>query len=258
MFGEELIAQHPDELHSMRVGEKVSFPKKGMACFFVRSGNHRFMLSFVEEIVLLALDDKSGKFVDLPPLSLDQALAGAALLELAFQNRIDTDLKHLTLVEAKPLGDPMLDPILQEIVRAKDKKDAKYWVGMISSEGEKLRDAALAKLVSRGILKKEEKKILWVIPGRRYPMIHDQEEREVRARIRAVITGGEIPSPRDVVLISLASACQLLRTIYTDAELLQNSRRIAEVSKMDLIGQAVSKSVAEVQEAVMRAVVYSV
>ena len=47
------------------------------------------MLTFVEEIVLLALDDKSGKFVDLPPLALDQALAGAALLELAFQNRID-------------------------------------------------------------------------------------------------------------------------------------------------------------------------
>ena len=37
------------------------------------------MLTFPEEIVLLALDDKTGKFVDLPPLSMDQALAGAAL-----------------------------------------------------------------------------------------------------------------------------------------------------------------------------------
>ncbi|NDE84762.1 MAG: GPP34 family phosphoprotein [Verrucomicrobia bacterium] len=229
-----------------------------MPCFMALAGNDGSMLSFVEEIVLLALDDKSGKFVDLPPLALDQALAGAALLELAFQNRIDTDLKHLTLVDAKPLGDNLLDPILKEIVDAKDKKDAKYWVGILSSDGDRLRKAALAKLVARGILKKEEKKILWVIPGRRYPMINDQEEREVRARIRSVVTGGEIPSPRDVVLISLASACQLLRTIYSDAELLQNSRRIAEVSKMDLIGQAVSKSVAEVQEAVMRAVVYSV
>jgi len=229
-----------------------------MPCFIALRGNDESMLTFVEEIVLLSLDDKSGKFVDLPPLALDQALAGAALLELAFQNRIDTDLRHLTLVDAKPLGDSLLDPLLKEIVAAKDRKDAKYWVGVLSSDGEKLRDAALAKLVSRGILKKEEKKILWVIPGRRYPMINDQEEREVRARIRSVIDGGEIPSPRDVVLISLASACQLLRTIYSDAELLKNSRRIAEVSKMDLIGQAVSKSVAEVQEAVMRAVVYSV
>jgi len=216
------------------------------------------MLTFVEEIVLLALDDKKGKFVDLPPLALDQALAGAVLLELAFQNRIDTDLSHLTLVSNKPTGDKMLDPILKEIATAKDKKDAKFWVGVISSDGEKIRDDALARLVERGVLKREEKKILWVIPGRRYPMIQNQEEEEVRKRIRHVVVEGAIPSPRDVVIISLASACQLLRTVFTDADLLKYSPRIAEVAKMDLIGQAVSKSVAEVQEAVMRAVLYSV
>jgi hypothetical protein len=216
------------------------------------------MLTFVEEIVLLALDDKKGKFVDLPPLALDQALAGAALLELAFQNRIDTDLTHLTLVSDKATGDRMLDPILKEIVAAKDKRDAKYWVGVISADGEKIRDAALAKLVEKGVLKKEEKKFLWVIPGRRYPMIQEQEEQEVRTRIRQVVVDGTVPSPRDVVIISLASACQLLRTVFSDADLLKYSPRIAEVAKMDLIGRAVSKSVAEVQEAVMRAVLYSV
>ena len=216
------------------------------------------MLTFVEEIVLLALDDKKGKFVDLPPLALDQALAGATLLELAFQNRIDTDLTHLTLVSDKAIGDRMLDPILKEIVAAQDKKDAKYWVGVISADGEKIRDAALAKLVEKGVLKKEEKKFLWVIPGRRYPMVQNQEEEEVRKRIRKVVVDGEVPSPRDVVIVSLSSACQLLRTVFTDAELLQYSPRIAEVAKMDLIGRTVSKSVAEVQEAVMRAVLYSV
>jgi hypothetical protein len=229
-----------------------------MACFAESRGKNGLMLTFVEEIVLLALDDKKGKFVDLPPLALDQALAGAALLELAFQNRIDTDLTHLTLVSDKAIGDRMLDPILKEIVAAKDKKDAKYWVGVISADGEKIRDAALAKLVEKGVLKKEEKKFLWVIPGRRYPMIQDQEEQEVRKRIRQVVVDGAVPSPRDVVIISLASACQLLRTVFSDADLLQYSPRIAEVAKMDLIGRAVSKSVAEVQEAVMRAVLYSV
>lgn len=229
-----------------------------MACFAECRGKNKDMLNFVEEIVLLALDDKKGKFVDLPPLALDQALAGAVLLELAFQNRIDTDLTHLTMVSDKPTWDRMLDPILQQIAGAKDKKDAKHWVGVISAEGEKIRDGALARLVEKGVLKKEEKKFLWVIPGRRYPMIQNKEEEEVRKRIRRVVVDGEVPSPRDVVIISLASACQLLRTVFGDADLLKYSPRIAEVAKMDLIGQAVSKSVAEVQEAVMRAVLYSV
>ena len=216
------------------------------------------MLTFPEEIVLLSLDDKSGKFVDLPPLAMDQALAGAALLELAFQNRIDTDLTHLTLVNAKPTGEGLLDPLLEKIVEAKDKKDAKYWVGVFSAEGEKLREKTLDRLVQRGIIKREEKRFLWVIPGRRYPMVNNQEEQEVRKRIQSVIAEGEVPGPRDVVLISLSSACQLLRSVFSDADLLKYSARIAEVSKMDLIGRAVSKSVAEVQEAVMRAVLYSV
>ncbi len=216
------------------------------------------MLTFPEEIVLLSLDDKSGKFVDLPPLAMDQALAGAALLELAFQNRIDTDLTHLTLVNAKPTWEGMLDPLLEKIVEAKDKKDAKYWVGVFSAEGEKLREKTLDRLVQRGIIKREEKRFLWVIPGRRYPMVNNQEEQEVRKRIQSVIAEGEVPGPRDVVLISLSSACQLLRSVFSDADLLKYSARIAEVSKMDLIGRAVSKSVAEVQEAVMRAVLYSV
>jgi len=216
------------------------------------------VLSFVEEIVLLALDDQKGKFVDLPPLALDQALAGAVLLELAFQNRIDTDPAHLMLVSDQVTGDKILDPILKVIARAQDKQNAKYWVGVISADGEKIREAALARLVEKGVLKREEKKILWVIPGRRYPMIQNKEEEEVRKRIRSVVVDGAIPSPRDVVLISLGSACQLLRTVLTDADLLKYSPRIAEVAKMDLIGQAVSKSVAEVQEAVMRAVLYSV
>ncbi len=216
------------------------------------------MLTFVEEIVLLALDDKKGKFVELPPLALDQALAGAALLELAFLSRIDTDLTHLTLVSDKATGDRMLDPILKEIAAAQDRKDAKHWVGVISADGQKIREGALARLVEKGVLKREEKKILWVIPGRRYPMIQNQEEEEVRKRIRRVVVDGAIPSPRDVVIISLASACQLLRTVFSDADLLKYSPRIAEVAKMDLIGRAVSKSVAEVQEAVMRAVLYSV
>ena len=229
-----------------------------MACFAGKRGKNKDMLTFVEEIVLLALDDKKGKFVDLPPLALDQALAGAALLELAFLSRVDTDLTHLMLVSDKATGDKMLDPILRQIAGAKDKKDAKYWVGVISADGEKIRDATLARLVEKGVLKREEKKILWVIPGRRYPMIQNKEEEEVRKRIRHVVVDGAIPSPRDVVIISLASACQLLRSVFSDADLLKYSPRIAEVAKMDLIGQAVSKSVAEVQEAVMRAVLYSV
>ena len=43
------------------------------------------MLRFAEEIMLLLLDDGGGKFTDLPALSVEYALAGAVLMDLALE-----------------------------------------------------------------------------------------------------------------------------------------------------------------------------
>ena len=45
------------------------------------------MLSFVEEITLLLLDDTQGRFVDLPLSASDVVVAGAALMDLALADR---------------------------------------------------------------------------------------------------------------------------------------------------------------------------
>ena len=52
------------------------------------------MLRFAEEIVLLLLNDDDGRFARVPNVSLDYALAGGVLMDLALENRIDTDLEN--------------------------------------------------------------------------------------------------------------------------------------------------------------------
>src|SRR6266700_19991 len=73
------------------------------------------MLGFVEEILLLQLDDSQGKFVNLPLSAADVILAGAALMELALDNRVDCDLERLILVDSKPTGDDILDDVLKQL-----------------------------------------------------------------------------------------------------------------------------------------------
>ena len=72
------------------------------------------MLRFAEEIILLLLDD-DGRFARLPSWSLHYALAGGVLMDLALENRIDTDLEKLILVDSTPVGDSLLDPTLADI-----------------------------------------------------------------------------------------------------------------------------------------------
>ena len=207
-------------------------------------------LRFAEEITLLMLNDEDGEFVRVPGWSLQCAFAGAVLMDLALENRIDTDLKRLVLIDPRPLGDDILDPVLARIAQATETHDARHWVEHIADYVEEIREGALAGLVERGILRREEDRFLWVFKSRRYPIVDGEAEREVKLRIMEVLFGNEIPDPRDIVLICLADACGILRELLSARELERAAERIEQVRKLDLIGQAVSKAVWDIQSSI--------
>jgi Golgi phosphoprotein 3 len=205
------------------------------------------MLGFVEEILLLQLDDSQGKFVDLPVSAADVVLAGAALMELALDNRVDSDLERLIVVDPKPTGDDILDDALRHLAEAGGELSAAAALERISVNAEKYQEMALKRLIAKGILREENGRFLWVFRTRRYPVVDDREQREVRARLRQVLLTDEIPDPRDVVLICLIDACGLLALVLSADEIARTSTRVEQLSRLDLIGQAVTKAVAEIR-----------
>ena len=207
-------------------------------------------LRFAEEITLLMLDDEDGEFVRVPGWSMQCAFSGAVLMDLALENRIDTDLKRLVLIDPTPVGDDLLDPTLALIVESTETHDARYWVDRLADNAEEIREHALARLVERGILRREDDRFLWVFQSRRYPIVDGEPEREVKLRIMEVLFSNEIPDPRDIVLICLVDACGILRELLTARELERASERIEQVRKLDLIGQAVSKAVWDIQSSI--------
>ena len=208
------------------------------------------MLRFAEEIVLLMLDDEGGRFVSLPEPLLRCALAGAVLMDLALENRIDTDLKRLLLIDATPVGDELLDPTLNRIAQEPATYAAVTWVERVAEDAGGIRKAVLRRLVERGILRQREERFLWVFRSRRYPKVDGKVEREVKLRIMGVLFSEEIPEPRDIVIMSLANACGLLGEILGERELHRARERIKQVSRLDLIGQAVAKAVWEIERSI--------
>ncbi len=210
------------------------------------------MLRFVEDIVLLLLDD-DGKFIHVPGWSVDYAVAGAVLMDLALEDRIDTDLKHLILMDGTPVGDSLLDPTLAAIAGG-EKQDARYWVEHIAQQSSAIREEALARLVAHGILERQDDQFLWVFRSRRYPVIDGKTEREVKQRIMGVLFSDEIPDPRDVMLICLADACSLFKELLSQRELEKAADRIAMVRKLDLIGQAMTQAIYDIEMSVLTSV----
>ena len=203
------------------------------------------MLRFAEEIILLLLDDE-GRFTRLPSWSLHYALAGGVLMDLALENRIDTDLEKLVLIDSTPVGDSLLDPTLADIAAGVE-SDARYWVGRTAARGEDLREEALNRLVIDGVLEKRDDSFLWVFRARRYPSIDGKVEREVKLRIMGVLFSDEIPDPRDIVIIGLADACGIFNELLSARELESASERIDQVRRLDLIGQATAQAIRDIE-----------
>ena len=210
------------------------------------------MVGLVEEIVLLQLRDEGGSFVRVPTWSLRYAIAGAVLMELAIEARIDNDLEHLFLIDDTPTGDVLLDPTLAEIAAA-ERRNTRFWIEHIAASGDGIRAAALGRLVERGILAERYERFLWVFRTRRYPAVDGQVRREVKLRIMEVLLSDEIPDPRDAMLICLSDACGIFRALLSGRELNEVTPRIEQVSKLDLIGQAMSRAIDDVRMAVAAA-----
>ena len=205
------------------------------------------MLRFSEEVLLLLLEDESGRFVHVPELSLRCILSGAVLMDLALESRIDTDPKKLIVLDETPVGEELLDPALKMIVESDKEGDARYWVEYISRDADRIRERTLKRLVEKGIIRKEEDRFLWVFRTRRYPVIDGKVELEVKHRIFGILFSDDLPDPRDIVIIGLADTCGIFKHLLSEQEHKRARGRIAQVRQMDLIGQAVSNAVREIE-----------
>ena len=202
------------------------------------------MLRFAEEIMLLLLDDDGREFARTPMWSTRMAFAAAVLMDLALENCIDTDLNRLFPIDPRPLRDKLLDPTLARIAQAEKTRDTRYWLEQIAEYGDDIREHALSRLVERGILRHQGKRSSWTFRrSRRYVIANGEAQRETKARILRVLSGTEIPAPRDVALICLADACGLFKRLLPRKDLARVSARLEQVRKMDLIGRTLTKTV---------------
>ncbi len=208
------------------------------------------MLSFPEEILLLALDDNSGKIKELPRVTVDTALAAATLLELSFLGKLDDGPHTLYVCDTTPLGDPVLDEVLHELSKVAEDKPIVYWLNLLTETLTGLEEKVLEGLVRKNVLKIEDRKILWVFRQRRYPMADNREITEVKQRLREVTASDTIPDPRDAVLISLVTACHLWNEILSEQEQIERRERIERMARFDFMGQALAESIRDIEQTI--------
>ena len=208
------------------------------------------MLRFAEELLILTIDAEHREPVMIPDFTFGCALAGATLMDLALENRIDTDTKALYVIDPTPVGDSLLDPVLAEIVQESKTLPPGSWVTRIARRGDDLRGLALDRLVAANILEADDGGVFslsrWVNRSRSYPNVDGEAAQEIQSRMLSVLMSNEIPSPRDSVIISLADACGVFRRILDDSEYQEVKERLELIVGLELIPQSVTEAVRSV------------
>src|SRR5258708_7966603 len=128
------------------------------------------MLSLLEEIVLLTVDETSGKIKVGREFGTAYALAGAVLFDLVLAGRIDTDTETITMVNTEPTGNSLLDGVVARMWKRPQLTTVQQWIEDIVQHRDDLENAALESLIERGILRHEKSKLLWIIDIERYPV----------------------------------------------------------------------------------------
>jgi hypothetical protein len=205
-------------------------------------------LSLAEEIVLLSLDDETGRPVGRSGMAPDLALAGALLMDLSLARRIDTDRDRLWVSDPAPTGDPVADAALARLAAPGAPGDARGAILLLARDAAAARAALLDRLVEAGLLRRAESRFLWVFADRSFPKAAGRAEAaDARARLRAVLLAEEIPAPRDALLLGVARAAGLLPLLFQPAELERLQRWLGICTRIESLNRSLGAAVAEVR-----------
>jgi hypothetical protein len=171
-------------------------------------------LLIVEDLLLLLLDDTSGAIAG--EGTLYYTLGGAVLVELALRGEVAPD-ESRTLFNGIRIGavkrEPPSDPLLREAYEKVATKPRGVQE-LIIEIGSPLRGVVLDRLIERGFIVEEKKKVLGIFPTTRMPAQRPEYEAELLERVRSVLVDGAEPDTRTAALVALLSASGTLPQLH--------------------------------------------
>jgi molybdopterin-dependent oxidoreductase alpha subunit len=206
-------------------------------------------LSFSEELILLMVDDDTGRLRPLPEKVLASALGGAFLLELAFAGRLDNDVENVFLVDTAPTGNALLDGVLEDLAAEGGPLPLARALALVSTEAPAGVMFVLDSLVAANVLR-EISTPECPANERRYEKTDPRVVQDLRQRIRQLVLSADaLPDPRDVVILGLVEACQLAPQLFNPEELSSSGERLRRLVGLELINQAMFAALRDFQVA---------
>lgn len=216
-------------------------------------------LNLIEDFLLISLDDEKGRFI-LDTTYVDNGLAGAVMLELALNGKIELRDNRIHLINSDPLGNLILDQAMQAINNEKKDRKVSFWIGALNANASNIKHVTLKNLTEKGIISKQEGKTLWVFSYNKYPTKDALPENEVRSRLNNIVLDKMEPTPKCLMLLNLIDVCELSDEVFRTKEVrkaAKNKIRELTKSRSDITDQTTLEVQTAIIAATMSAVIAS-
>jgi len=213
-------------------------------------------LTFLEKIILLALDDKG--WFGTAEHRVKFGLAGAILFELYRLGRIDLKDKEIKVINPKPTEDAVLDKVLNLIKSSKKTRGVRVWIQRIVYKKLLLRKSLLKQLIQKKILRKEEYSLLMVFYQTKYPLVNFEMKHKLQEDINDTILSSRPLTDHELMILVVMNNCKMIRkNLGGFIHYLKVRNRINEITRLVDPKTDTERIIKLLQTSISRAVVAS-
>lgn len=182
-------------------------------------------LSIAEGFYLIALDDEEGRILAAAEKTMVPGVIAACILELYLLKKVKLDSGNIAVTDTVGTGNRILDNVLKKLKTGPSITDQ---IKTLSSTFNHIQEDLNALLEQRGILKKEETKLLWIPLSDRMDNANYAFEQDIRNHLKAIVFKSAKPSPAFTILFSLIDDCNILDEVFKDKDELIDAERVGK------------------------------
>jgi hypothetical protein len=204
-----------------------------------------------EDLLLLAWDEPAGKPSSSTWGQLPTAVGGALLLDLALRDRLRIEV-DVPRASSRRTGDDLLDEVAAQLRDGPARRKLKGWVRKVGTSAR--RDQVRERLVARGLLVPEERKVLGLFRVTRHRLGEPAQVERLAEEVRDVLEGARPVDDRATALVALVGATAVLEQLVPRAERRAARERAKELAESSPVAAAARAVIRETQAAVIASI----
>jgi hypothetical protein len=211
-------------------------------------------LNTAEKFVLICHHPAKGRFT-ISRQYIQYGLAGAILLDLCLEGKLDLNENRIILKSGSLPADPVKAEVVEMITRSDRPRKTAFWVRKLAFRYNRYLKQVLDAMGIKRLIRFEDKKFLGIIPWRRSYLVESYTRSNLIRQVKNDILVYRGDGGESMALAGLIEACRMHRILSTDRDELKMIRvQLKKIIKESPVSDAVMQTIRQVQAAIITSV----